>query len=141
MNDEQEIRALIAGHFEALKWGGGEEPDWPRFREDFLPQAVLIGAARPATVRSVEGFIERMDTVARKNLETFEEHTGGMKILRYGNVAVVLASSDLLENGSDRSVDLSGYLLVKSEGRWSIAAHAWDQAGQEFKRPDDWIEP
>jgi hypothetical protein len=97
----------------------------------------LCGAARPAQVRTVDGFVARMDTVARKNLQTFEEHTKGMKILRFGNVAVVLAMSELLENGTDVHHDVSGYLLVKSEGRWSIVAHAWDQAGDGKPVPDD----
>jgi hypothetical protein len=35
-----------------------------------------------------------------------------MKILRFGNVAVVMAMSELLENGSEVNHDISGYLLV-----------------------------
>ena len=130
-DDDAEIRALIGSHFEAMKWGSEAAPDWDRFRADFLEDAILLGAARPVTVRSLEAFIDRMETVARKNLHSFEEHTRGMKILRFGNVAVVLAVSELLENGEDVNHDISGYLLVKSDGRWSIAAHAWDQAGDE----------
>lgn len=137
MTDEDEIRALIKDHFEAMRWAPGEAPDWARFREDFLPEALLVGAARPAQPRPLEGFIDRMETVARANLERFEEHTQGMKILRFGNVAVVLAMSELLENGADVNHDISGYLLVKSEGRWAIAAHAWDQASADNPPPDE----
>jgi len=137
MDDEAEIRSLIGAHFEAMRWGPDSEPDWDRFRSDFLPGAVLLGAARPVTGRSLDVFIERMETVARANLKSFEEHTRGMKILRFGNVAVVLAMSELLENGEDVNHDISGYLLVKSHGRWSIAAHAWDQAGDDKPVPDD----
>lgn len=137
MDDESEIKALIGAHFESMKWGNGTEPDWERFREDFLPEAILLGAARPLAVRSVGGFIERMETVARTNLDSFEEHTRGMKILRFGTVAVVLAMSEMLENGKDVNHDISGYLLVKSDGRWMIAAHAWDQAGDGKPVPDE----
>ncbi len=137
MDDEEAIRSLIGEHFEAMRWEPGDDPDWDRFRQDFLPGAQLFGAARPAYARSVDGFIERMETVARANLVSFEEHTRGMKILRFGNLALVLAMSELLENGSEVKHDISGYLLVKSEGRWSIAAHAWDQAGDGKPIPDD----
>lgn len=137
MNDDEEIRALIGDHFEPMRWNSNMEPDWGRFREDFLSGALLCGAARPAQVRSLEEFIERMETVARKNLESFEEHTKGMKILRFGNVAVVLALSELLEDGTEVNHDISGYLLVKSEGRWSIVAHAWDQAGENKPVPEE----
>lgn len=137
MDDEEAIRTLIGEHFEAMKWEPGADPDWNRFKEDFLPDARLCGAARPVQTRTVDGFIERMDTVARKNLHTFEEHTRGMKILRFGNIAVVLAMSELLENGEEENHDISGYLLVKSEGKWSIAAHAWDQASEDEPVPPD----
>lgn len=137
MNDEDEIRALIGEHFEAIRWEQGTNPDWDRFRKDFLPDAILFGAARPVQSRSVDGFIDRMETVARQNLHAFEEHTRGMKVLCFGNVAVVLALSEMLENGSEVNHDISGYLLVKSDGRWSIAAHAWDQAGEDKPVPED----
>ena len=141
MDDEKEIRFLIGEHFEAMRWESGAEPDWHRFRQDFLTDAQLFGAARPVQARSVDGFIERMETVARKSLHSFEEHTRGMKILRFGNIAVVLAMSEMLENGSDVNHDISGYLLVKSEGRWSIAAHAWDLAGKDKPVPDELRRP
>jgi len=58
-----------------------------------------------------------------------------MTIQRFGNVAVVMAASELLENREEVNHDVSGYLLVKSEGRWRIAAHAWDKAGEEMPVP------
>lgn len=137
MDDDEAIRVLIREHFEAMGWEPGTDPDWDRFRQDFLPDAQLFGAARPVQSRTVDSFIERMETVARKNLHTFEEHTRGMKILRFGNIAVVLAMSEMLENAEEENHDISGYLLVKSEGRWSIAAHAWDQAAEDKPVPDE----
>ena len=137
MNDDDAIRQLIGDHFEGMRWDTENEPDWDRLRNDFLPDALLFGAARPVQSRSVEEFIDRMETVARKNLHTFEEHTQGMKILRFGNLAVVLALSEMLENGEEVNHDVSGYLLVKSDGRWSIAAHAWDQVSEEKPAPAD----
>ena len=136
MDDESAIRELVAEHFEAMRWKPGTDPDWNRFRQDFLANALLFGAARPVQARTLEEFIERMETVARKNLHTFEEHTRGMKILHFGNIAVVLAMSELLENGEEENQDVSGYLLVKSEGKWSIAAHAWDQASEQEPVPE-----
>jgi hypothetical protein len=137
MNDEDEIRDLIGAHFEAMRWDEDTEPDWDRFKNDFHPGAALCGAARPSHVRSLSEFIDRMESVARKNLHSFEEHTKGMKILRFGNIAVVLAMSELLENSTEINHDISGYLLVKSEGRWSIMAHAWDQADEQSPVPDE----
>jgi len=128
---------LVSEHFEAMRWSEDAEPDWDRFRDDFLSGALLCGAARPAQTRSLDNFIDRMESVARKNLLSFEEHTRGMKLLRFGNIAVVLAMSELLEDDKEIKHDISGYLLVKSEGRWSIMAHAWDQADEHNPVPDD----
>ena len=119
--EHREGQCGLGKHFEAMQWQPGTDPDWDRFRQDFLPGAQLFGAARPVQARDVDGFIERMETVARQNLHTFEEHTRGMKILRFGNIAVVLALSEMLENGEEENHDISGYLLVKSNGKWSIA--------------------
>ena len=136
MNDEDDIRELIGTHFEAMRWDKDAEPDWDRFKRDFHVGATLCGAARPAQIRSLDSFIDRMESVARKNLHSFEEHTQGMSILRFGNIAVVLAASELLENGAEINHDISGYLLVKSDGRWTIMAHAWDQADNHNPVPD-----
>lgn len=136
-DDETEIRALIKGHFDSMRWDDKVEPDWARFQNDFHPDAILFGAARPVQPRTLNAFIDRMETVARANLDSFEEHTKGMQVLRFGNVAVVLAMSELLENGSEVNHDISGYLLVKSDGTWSIAAHAWDQASEDNPVPEE----
>jgi hypothetical protein len=61
----------------------------------------------------VDGFIHRMKGVAGGPLHSFEEHTRGMEIMVFGNVAVVLAASEMLENGTETNHDVSGYLLVK----------------------------
>lgn len=135
MNDEDEIRNLIAHHFDAMDWDRTRPPDWDRFRRDFLTGAVLVGAARPATPRDVDGFIDRMERAARANIATFRERTRGVKILCFGSVAVAMAASELEEDGQAAGHDVSGYLLVKTDGRWVIAAHAWDPATQDRPVP------
>ena len=135
-DDESAIAALIGAHFEGLRWTPDTRPDWETFSADFLPGAQLFPAARPARAKTVDEFIERMNGVARDALHTFEEHTLGMKALVFGNVAVVLAASEMLENETEVNHDVSGYLLVKSEGKWRIAAHAWDKATGERPVPD-----
>jgi hypothetical protein len=135
-SDDSQIRELIGAHFDALKWFPGTNPDGKTFSTDFLPQAQLFPAARPVQARSLDEFIERMNRVAQGSLQDFEERTLGMTIQRFGNVAVVLAASEMLENKEGVNHDVSGYLLVKSEGRWRIAAHAWDKASEDSPVPE-----
>lgn len=59
-----------------------------------------------------------------------------MQCLIFGNAAVVLAASEMLENQTEVNHDVSGYLLVKTEARWRIAAHASDKATQERPVPE-----
>ncbi len=134
--DEKAVRALIGAHFQGLKWTPTTQADWSTFAADFLPDASLFPAARPAQAKTLDTFIERMNGVAQGSLRSFEERTLGMQILFFGNVAVVLAASELLENETEVNHDLSGYLLVKNEGKWRIAAHAWDQASEQMPVPE-----
>ena len=134
--DEAAIRALIGGHFEGMKWSPDQQADWSSFATDFLPGATLYPAARPVEPKSLGQFIDRMKGIAENVLHTFEEHTRGMEILLFGNVAVVMAASELVENGAEVNHDVSGYLLVKDEGEWRIAAHAWDHANEQMPVPE-----
>ena len=52
-------------------------------------------------------------------------YDGALRFMRAGKVGL-----------AEKNYDISGYLLVKSEGRWSIAAHAWDHADNEKHVPD-----
>lgn len=135
-DDLQAIRSLIGAHFRGLRWAPTIPADWGTFSADFLPDASLFPAARPARRQTLDAFVVRMNGVAQGALRTFEEKTLGMQILRFGNVAVVLSASEMVENGTEVNHDVSGYLLVKSEGKWRIAAHAWDHASDQMPVPE-----
>ena len=134
--DEKAIRSLVGSHFRGLKWTPTAQTDWSTFAADFLPDASLFPAARPARAKTLDEFIERMNSVAQVSLRSFEERTLGMQILVFGNVAVVLAASEMVENETEVNHDVSGYLLVKNESEWRIAAHAWDHASEQIPVPE-----
>ena len=77
-----------------------------------------------------------MNAVAEGTLRSFEETTLGMQVLLFGKVAVVLSASEMLENDAQVNRDVHGYLLLKDEGRWRIAAHAWDHASDQMPVPE-----
>ena len=135
--DENAIRALIGAHFQGLTWTPTTHADWSAFSADFLPDASLFPAARPARAKTMDEFIERMNSVAQGSLRSFEERTLGMQILVFGNVAVVLAASEMVENETQVNHDVSGYLSVKDEGAWRIAAHGWDHASEQMLVPEN----
>ena len=135
-DDVRALKSLIGAHFEALRWSPGTPPDWGTFAADFLPDALLLPAARPVRRQTLEGFISRMNGVAEGALRSFEEKTLGMQVLVFGNVGVVLAASEMLENGTEVNHDVSGYLVLRDEGKWRIAAHAWDKATEQRPVPE-----
>jgi len=135
-DDARAIRALIGAHFRGLRWSPATRADWDAFTADFLPDAALYPAARPVRRQTLDAFIARMNALAQGTLRSFEETTLGMQIHVFGNVAVVLAASEMVENGSTVNQDVSGYLLLKDEGAWRIAAHAWDHAGKGRPVPE-----
>lgn len=140
-DDVQAIKALIGAHFDALRWSPGTRADWAIFAADFLPDASLFPSARPVRRQTLDAFITRMNGVAEGPLRSFEEKTLGMQVLVFGNVAVVLAASEMLENGSEVNHDVSGYLLLKDGGKWRIAAHAWDKANEQRPVPEHLRQP
>ena len=135
-DDLRAIKTLIAHHFDSLRWTAGARPDWETFSADFLPDASLYGAARPVRRQTLDAFIARMNGVAEGTLHSFEEKTLGMQVLIFGKIAVVLAASEMLENGTNVNHDVSGYLVLKNEGTWRIAAHAWDKASEQKPVPE-----
>jgi ketosteroid isomerase-like protein len=126
--EQNRIRSMIGNHFESLRWTSATESDWGMFVADFLKDVLLFPAARPAKAKTLNEFIERMNNVSQGSLRDLEERTTGMRILAFGNVGVVLAASEMLENKKDVNHDVSAHLLVKTDGEWKIAAHAWDHA-------------
>jgi hypothetical protein len=87
--DENAIRILIGAHFQGLKRTPTIQADWTTFAADFLPDASLFPAARPARAKTLDAFIERMNDVAQGTLRSFEERTLGMQVLVFGSVAIL----------------------------------------------------
>ncbi len=143
-DDIRAIRSLIARQFASLDWAPGRAADWQGFAADFAEGATLWPSARPARGRGVAEFVERMQGLAGSSLASFREEMLGAHIRVFGNVAVALAASEHVENEhaeteTERNRVVEAVLLVKDEGRWRIAAQAWDNAGSGRPVPDDLV--
>lgn len=138
-DDVTEIRALIARQFASLSWTPEAPANWNGFAEDFIAGAPLYPAARPAAPQTVPAFLDRMKGLAGSSLRSLQESVLGAEILVYGNVAVAVAPCELLENGTETSRNVEMLLLVKSGGRWRIAAQAWDKESAADPIPARWL--
>ncbi len=125
-DDVRAIEALIARQFHSLTWSPGGEGDWRTFAADFVSEATLVPAARPAKKQTVDDFIERMKGLAGTKLRSFKEVLLGTDVRVFGNVAVALAACEITENDTEVSRGIEMLLLIKSDGAWQIVSQAWD---------------
>jgi hypothetical protein len=135
--DLRAIRDLIDRQFTSMSWSAAAGPDTTTFKSDFLPGAPLYPSARPVSVRSLDEFTERMGELAQTTLTSFHERVIGTKVLVFGNVAVVAVVCENTENEGEVNRNVEMMLLVKSEGRWKIAAQAWDMETNSAPIPDE----
>jgi hypothetical protein len=121
------IRALVLAQFATLDWTAERDADWAGFITLFAPGAPLFDSKRPVRAQTAEAFVERMRSLRDRGLlVAFSESLRGMRIHRFGNVAVALAACDMLENSTETTHDVSAFLLVREAQGWRIAAQAWD---------------
>ncbi len=135
-DDENAIRELIREQARRLSWKEDRPADWDGFKSGFHAAAFMIASSRPARPQSVDEFLGRMKGLSQGSLRSFAEKAQNGAVHVFGNVAVALVAGETLENGQELNRDVSGYLLVKEDGRWRIAAQAWDK-----EKPDQKIPP
>ena len=136
-DDIRAIEALIARQFASVNWAPDHGADWEVFAADFLEDAPLYPAARPAGRQSVAAFIERMDDLRQGGLGRFDETLLGTEIRVFGDVALATAGCEIVENGTDVSRGVEMLLLIKDGGAWRIAAQAWDGETEAVPLPSD----
>ena len=125
-DDVRAIKAIVARQFASLTWTPSRDADWAAFVGDFLPDASLYPAARPARRQTVGGFVERMKSLQGATLRSFDEVVLGTEIRVFGNVAVAVAACEMTENESQVNRSVEMLLLVKDDGVWRIVSQAWD---------------
>jgi hypothetical protein len=134
-DDIAAIEALIARQFGSLSWRPDASAEWDAFAADFLPEASLYPAARPAKRFTVEGFVERMKGLVGTKLRSFEEVVLGTEVHVFGNVAVALVACEMTENDAEVNRGVEMLPLVKNEGAWRIVSQAWDTESPESPIP------
>ena len=94
--DENAIRALIGAHFQGLKWTPTTRADWTKFAADFLPDASLFPAARPARAKTLDAFIEAMKSIAKEAEDDPEKLQTAPHTTAFGRLDEVQAAKDLV---------------------------------------------
>ena len=133
--DRDEIRNIVKRQFDSLSWRENTHPDLQAFTDDFIDGATLYPAARPVRGTSVDAFAARMQALSQSTLRSLDEQLGGLDVHVFGNVAVAMGVCELTENDTATSRNVEAMLFVRSDGRWRIAAQAWDTETAEMPVP------
>jgi len=134
--DVQAIKNILARQLEYISWSASKDSNWTEFSEDFLPDATLFGAARPARSQTVAAFVDRMKSLSQTGLKSFEQTMLGAEVHVFGSVAIAFGVCRNLENRTDENRGIEAYLMVKADGIWRIASQTWDTENDSQKIPD-----
>ncbi len=128
--------AVVRAMYETINRPPGEPFDWDRFRGLFLPQATMIpsleqtgGAFRVMSVEDFISWVDEQTTVGGPTDRGFREEQIASRTERYGDIAQVFSTyqkrfrddTEILGRG------INSIQLVHTEGRWWVAAVAWDE--------------
>lgn len=138
--DDEAIRAIIERQFGSLNWNPTTPANWDAFLQDFLPDASLYPAARPAKFEKPEEFVERMKGLATTKLRSFKEASLGYNIRIFGSIAIAVAVCQITENDTQVTRGIEMMLLVKTDSRWQIVSQAWDTEGGSKPIPADLLD-
>jgi hypothetical protein len=139
IDDRKAIRAIIERQFWSLNWSSTTPANWGAFVGDFLPDASLYPAARPAHPQNPQEFVERMKGLATSKLRSFRESALGHEIRIFGNIALAVAICQITENETQVTRGIEMMLLVKTEGRWQIVSQAWDTESESKPIPTNFL--
>lgn len=137
-SDVTAIETVIEALFAGITWSADRMPDWDGFRAQLHPATTMFPSARPCAPTTLEPFVAMMEGQRTSGAITvFEEDVTGHRIAVFGNIAVALSAYTQRINGGDLGRGVNGFLLIKQDGDWQIAAMCWDNARPDHPVPDD----
>jgi len=138
MNEDQaSIEEIIARQFGSLNWTPNRSGNWNAFIGDFLPDAALYPAVRPAKRQAPSEFMMRMKGLSESKLKSFREDVLGHQIRVFGNIAIAAVGCQITENDTEINRTVEMMLFIKEDGAWRIVAQAWDSEGDSKRLPPD----
>ena len=138
--DHDAIDALAARMYAAFGNRDGCVPDLDGLREVFLPECVIAKAIPgQEQVQALDGFIEqRRPLLTQGRLVDFAEWETDSRTWIDGNTASrrsLYEKSGVLDGTPFRARGAKQMQFVRLDGRWWIAALAWDDEREGFEPP------
>ncbi len=140
--------ALVRALYESISGPVGQERDWTRFRNLWLPGAKIILASqkyhgKPAYESlSIEPFILRVTTYYRQ--EGFYEKELAGKMNQFGHIASYWSAFEVRKGspaGALYARGISSWQMVKKDDRWWISQLIFDFESNQLAIPDRYLQP
>ncbi|MEL6988666.1 MAG: hypothetical protein AAGK97_12655, partial [Bacteroidota bacterium] len=121
----------------------GEDPDWERYRDLYLPGATKISvrknapAGKQVRTFTVDEFIERVGPLYAR--DGFEEFATGLSVHEYNGIATAFQSFECRNlKGTYKATGINSFHLVYADDRWWIASTSFVNEDPDFKIPDEY---
>jgi ketosteroid isomerase-like protein len=138
--DEDRIREIIGQMFEAVSWSETKAPDFTAFASAVRKDAVLVPSARPANPTDIKTFVDRMSGQHSSGaMKDFDEKAHKTKVTVFGNLAVAIGSYVARIDNGPLGRGANGFLFIRNDGDWQIAAMSWDNESEEKPLPPELI--
>jgi hypothetical protein len=138
--DEARIREIVEQMFEAISWSDTKAPDFDAFASAVRKDAVLVPSARPVSPTDIDTFVGRMSGQhSSGGMKTFDERANKTIVKVFGNLAVAIGSYQAQIDGGPIGRGANGFLLIRNEGDWQIAAMSWDSEGDGKPMPAELV--
>lgn len=133
----KEIETVVEQLFGAISWSASSPPDWKAFSDCCLPGAKLFPASRPVNPTDLLPFIEMMQGQYEGDLKDFDEAVTGHHVRVFGNIAIAFSGYTQRINGGDLTRGVNGFVMIRNDGKWKIAAMCWDGEKEGAQVPED----
>lgn len=134
---------IVTAVLESISGDKGEERDWARFRNLFLPTAQLNAVFHRndsswVKINTISEFIDKAGTWYIDN--GFHEYAYKNKVDVFGNIAHVFQSYGAsIANEGEIERGINSFQLVYDKGRWWIVNLIWDSETETVKIPDQYL--
>ncbi len=140
--------ALVRALYETISGPVGQERDWTRFRNLWLPGAKIILASQKYHGKSayeslsIEPFIQRVMTYYQQ--EGFYEKELAGRMNQFGHIASYWSTFEVRKGspaGTLYARGISSWQMIRRDDRWWISQLIFDFESNQLAIPDRYLQP
>ncbi|MBN2134089.1 MAG: hypothetical protein JW737_00005 [Acidobacteria bacterium] len=150
MDDSNSLNNLVSALYESISFGPGEKPDWNRFRELFINEALLLppsGVSRgKSKAMNIDEYISFASSMIERNTELREKGFAEIEINRivekFGSIAHIFSiyhSFFATEGENQIHRGVNSIQAVEISSGWRISSFLWEIEDEKEKIPEKYL--